>query len=103
MPPRGAYINLNFFTFIPDIWAGKTEFYAIFPKTWLFYSLTTFVPITLYMSVLLFFSLCKGLKYVCAPLAEKYYNDDRRTIFFTFGSGFVVLAILLKAISEFIN
>lgn len=101
-PPHSGNPNLNFFTFLPDIWTGKI-FLSTFPTMWVFYSLTTFVPIILYMSVLLSFSLCKGLKYVCAPLAEKYSKDDERTIFFSLGSGFAILAILLKAIEEFTN
>ena len=102
MPPNSGNQNINFLTFIPDIWTGKTLL-SFAPTMWVFYSLTTFVPIILYMSVLLFFSLCKCLKYVCAPLAYKYSNDDKRTIFFTLASAFAILAILLKAIDEFIN
>jgi len=102
MPPGSHNPNLNFFTFIPDILTGK-KMLSVFPSTWIFYSLTTFVPILLYMSVLLFFSFCKGIKYVCAPLAERCIQDNKRTIFFTLASGLVILAALLKAIDEFIN
>lgn len=102
MPPNSHNPNLNFFTFIPDIWTGKRVL-SIFPSMWVFYSLTTFVPILIYMSVLLFFSFCKCIKYVCAPLAEKCKNNSKRTIFFTLASGLVILAALLKAIDEFIN
>ncbi len=102
MPPSSNYRSLNFFTFIPDIWTGKSVI-SFFPSMWVFYALTTFVPILLYMSVLLFFSFCKCLKYVCAPLAEKCSKDEGRTIFFTLASGLAILAILLKAIDEFIN
>jgi len=102
MPPQSGYVGLRFFTFIPDIWSGKMPF-LFSPKTWIFYSLTTFVPILLYMSVLLFFSICKCLQYICAPLAEKCSETDGRTIFFTFGSAFAILLILLTAIKEFIR
>jgi hypothetical protein len=101
MPPHSGYVGLRFFTFIPDIWNGKTLLLS--PKTWIFYSMTTFVPILLYMSVLLFFSLCKVLQYICAPLAEKCSEVGGKTIFFTFGSAFAILLILLTAIKEFIN
>lgn len=102
MPPRSGYMGFRFFTFIPDIWYGKMP-YLYSPKAWLFYSITTFVPILLYMSVLLFFSLCKVLQYICAPLVEKCSEVGGKTIFFTFGSAFAILLILLTAIKEFIN
>jgi len=102
MPPYSGNPSINFFTFIPDIWTGKI-FLSFSPTTWVFYSLTTFVPIILYMSVLLFFSFCKCLKYVFEPLAEKYSKNGKRTIFFTLASAFAILAILLKAIDELIN
>lgn len=102
IPPHSGYVKFNFLTFIPDLWSGKLML-GPFRTTWVFYSLTTFVPIILYMSVLLFFSLCKCLKYVCEPLAEKCSKGAEKTIFFTLASGFAILAILLKAIDEFIN
>ncbi|HUU19846.1 MAG TPA: hypothetical protein VMW72_22030 [Sedimentisphaerales bacterium] len=102
MPPGSATVHMNFLTFIPDLWSGKVS-YILYPTTWLFYSLTSFVPILLYMSVLLFFSLCKCLQYICAPLTEKCSETDGRTIFFTFGSAFAILLILLTAIKELIN
>lgn len=102
MPPRSGYMNISFFTFIPDIWNDSVPF-LFNPTAWLFYSLTTFVPILFYLSVLLFFSLCKFLQYVCAPLAEKCSEVGGKTIFFTFGSAFAILLVLLTAIKEFIN
>jgi len=102
MPPNSENLTINFFTFIPDIWTGKVLL-SLSPSMWVFYSLTTFVPILLYMSVLFFFSFCKCLKYVCAPLAETCSKNGKRTIFFTLASAFAILAVLLKAIDEFIN
>ena len=102
MPPNSGYLDLRFLSFIPDLWNGRVPS-MLHQTPWLFYSLTTFVPVLFYMSVLLFFSICKCLQYVCAPLVEKCSTVDGRTIFFTFGSAFAILAILLTAIKEFVN
>lgn len=102
MPPNSGYLDLRFLSFIPDMWNGRVPS-MLHHTPWLFYSLTTFVPVLFYMSVLLFLSICKCLQYVCAPLVEKCSTVGGRTIFFTFGSAFAILAILLTAIKEFIN
>jgi hypothetical protein len=83
---------LNFFSFIPDILNGGNAPSIIM----LSYSLTTFVPTTIYMSILLFLSVLKGIKWVTATIFHDYANDRSRTPFFKLSVALGVTAFVIS-------
>jgi hypothetical protein len=93
-PPNSNVVGLEFTSFIPDIWNRR----VVLPHMWLFYSLTTFVPIAIYMSILLFFSVCKLIQWIAATVTSDFSEEDSKTVFFKLASALSVTAFALTQI-----
>lgn len=90
-PPHSNLAGVKFTSFITDIWNLRVSI----PRMFLFYSLTTFVPITIYMSILLFLSVCKVLQWIAATVASDFSEDSTKTVFFKLATALSVTAFLL--------
>ncbi len=64
--------------------------------------LTTFVPVTIYMSIFLFLSFCKGVMLTTARLFHAV-STKKESVFKQFGSVIGILAALTKAIYDYLG
>lgn len=63
--------------------------------------LTTFVPVTIYMSIFLFLSFCKGVMLTAARLFHAV-GSKKESVFKQFGAVIAALAVLIKAIYDYL-
>ena len=99
-PPavNSTAFDMPFFGFIPYLWSLKDE--AGSYADVMFYSLTTFVPIALYMALLLFFHIAHMVKWVMATVAWDFAKDPKKTVFFKLSTSLSSMAVVLKALYE---
>lgn len=77
-PPGSAFgnVSLNITSFIADI-VGNPNL----PTVWAFYSITTFVPILIYMSILVCFFFLKIIQWILVTAFHDFSVDKKTTPF----------------------
>ena len=95
-PPHGRVMPIKLTGFISELWSNQLGVFN--PAMMLFYSLTTFVPIALYMSILFFLSVLKILQWISATILSDFSEDHEKTPFFKVGVAFGITAFVLTKV-----